>query len=117
MLLHRCMHCFAANACEVRFDKKGRPYTVCRCCWTKAFFQSLDSLRGVAVVPQLVESALSERDKRPDYAKWFDGEIASLVQNVRERALAPARTATNVPTPLADTPVSDAPTGRASEAK
>ncbi len=89
MLLHRCMHCLAANACEVRFDKKGRPYTVCKCCWTKAFFQSLDSLRGVAVVPQMLERALQERAQSPEYAAWFDEQIAALVKHVRERTLTP----------------------------
>jgi hypothetical protein len=84
MLLHRCMHCLAANACEVRFDKKGRPYTVCKCCWTKAFFQGLDPLRGVAVVPQLLESALQERTRSPEYARWFDAQIAGMVAYVRE---------------------------------
>jgi hypothetical protein len=101
MLLHRCMHCLAANSCEVRFDKKGRPYTVCKCCWTKAFFQSLESLRGVAVAPALLERALQERAQNPAYAKWFDEQIASMVKHVRERTLAPARPAADN-APLAD---------------
>jgi hypothetical protein len=86
MLLHRCLHCLAANACEVRFDKKGRPYTVCKVCWTKAFFQSLDPLRGVAVVPQLVESAMRLRATDPDYARRFDEQIASMVRWVRDNS-------------------------------
>jgi hypothetical protein len=90
-----------ANSCEVRFDKKGRPYTVCKCCWTKAFFQSLDSLRGVAVAPALIERALQERASDPIFAKWFDGQIAALVRHVRERTLAPARPAADA-APLAD---------------
>lgn len=84
MLPHRCLHCLAANSCEVRFDKKGRPYTVCRACWTKSFFQSLDPLRGVAVVPQLVESALELRATNPDYARKFDEQIAATVRCVRD---------------------------------
>jgi hypothetical protein len=86
MLLHRCLHCLAANACEVRFDKKGRPYTVCKVCWTKAFFQSLDPLRGVAVVPQLVESALRVRATDADYARRFDEQIAAMVRWVRDNS-------------------------------
>ena len=92
-MLHRCMHCLAANACEVRFDKKGRPYTVCKCCWTKAFFQSLESLRGVAVAPILLEGAIQKRATDPAYAKWFDDQIATLITHVRERTLMPARPA------------------------
>jgi hypothetical protein len=86
MLLHRCLHCLAANACEVRFDKKGRPYTVCKVCWTKAFFQGLAPLRGVAVVPQLLESALLLRASDPDYARRFDEQIASMVHWVRDNS-------------------------------
>ena len=89
MLLHRCLHCLAANACEVRFDKKGRPYTVCKVCWTKAFFQSLDSLRGVAVVPQLVEAAMVLRATDPDYASRFDEKITAMVRWVRDNSRPP----------------------------
>jgi hypothetical protein len=95
------MHCLAANACEVRFDKKGRPYTVCKCCWTKAFFHSLDSLRGVAIAPVLLERALQERARSPAYARWFDEQIEMLVAHVRERTLTPARPASDDSTALA----------------
>jgi hypothetical protein len=83
------MHCLAANACEVRFDKKGRPYTVCKCCWTKSFFHSMESLRGVAIAPVLLEQALAERAKNPVYAAWFDEKIAALVKHVSEHTMAP----------------------------
>lgn len=86
MLLHRCMHCLAANACELKFDKKGRPYTRCRFCWAKTFMQSLESLRGVAVVPQLVELALQQRASDPDFARKFDEKIAGIVNYVRNNA-------------------------------
>lgn len=86
MLLHRCLHCFAAKACEVRFDKKGRPYTVCKVCWTKAFFQGLDPLRGVAMVPQLVESALSMCATDAEYARKFNETIASMLRWVRDNS-------------------------------
>ena len=103
MLLHRCLHCFAANACEVRFDKKGRPYTVCKVCWAKAFFQSLDSLRGAAIVPQLVEAAMVLRETDPDYARRFDEKIVTMVRWVHDNS----RPAAGVkPTPLNDASLS-----------
>lgn len=89
MLLHRCLHCLAAGACEVKFDKKGRPYTICRFCATRTFCHSLDALRGIAIVPQLVESALAQRASNPAFAQWFDGEITKTLAMVRDRALAP----------------------------
>ena len=90
MLLHRCLHCLAAGACEVKFDKKGRPYTICRFCATRTFCHSLDALRGIAVVPQLIESALAQRASNPAFARWFDDEIAKMLATVRDRSLAPA---------------------------
>jgi hypothetical protein len=95
MQLHRCLHCFAANASEVRFDKRGRPYTRCRLCAAKSFYQSLESLRGVAVVPQLVEAALAQRATDASYARWFDDAIASMVRHVQDNGRpAPGEVAT-----------------------
>ena len=87
--LSRCMHCFAANASEVRFDKKGRPYVVCKLCWTKAFFQSLEPLRGVAVVPALVESA---RCRGPVFLKPdVDGLLAWVRRMLRSTQPPPTK--------------------------
>lgn len=80
--------------------QKGRPYTVCKVCWTKAFFQSLDPLRGVALVPELIESAMVLRATDPDYARRFDEKIATMVRWVHDnsRPAAGAKAA-----PLSDT--------------
>jgi len=84
MLLHRCMHCFAGNAAEVRFDKRGRPYTRCRLCQAKSFYQSTESLRGVALVPQFIEAALAKRANDATYARWFDDAISKMVRHVHD---------------------------------
>lgn len=76
MLLHRCMFCLAARSSEIKFDKRGRPYTTCRYCFTRAFFSNLDALRGVAIAPQLIEAALQQRDEGK--APWIDAAIADL---------------------------------------
>ena len=52
----------------------------------KSFFQSLNPLRGVAVVPQLVESALRTRTVDPKYKAWFDDQIAAMVRFVRDNS-------------------------------
>jgi hypothetical protein len=90
MVLHRCMHCLAANSCEVRFDKKGRPFTSCRVCSTRAFFHSMDALRRVAIAPELLEAALARRARDPEYAKVIDGKIATLAAHVRSAVTAPS---------------------------
>lgn len=83
MLLRRCVFCLASGAAEVRFDKRSRPYVVCRLCGTRAFVRNLEALYGLAIAPELLESAISRRDREPEYKKWFDGEISKLVADVR----------------------------------
>ena len=81
MLLHRCLHCLAAGACELKYDWNGAPFTSCRFCRSRTFLKSLEALRGVAIVPQLVESVLRLRDEGK--APWVDKAIAELVADVR----------------------------------
>jgi hypothetical protein len=101
------MHCLSPNAAEVRFDKKGRPYTVCKVCWTKSFYQTLDALRGVAVIPQLVENAMRMRTSDPQYARRFDEQVhatIACVQNATRPSAVPLAEAT-APAPFdAETP-------------
>ena len=79
MLLRRCPFCLAENACEMKFDtKKYKPYLVCKFCMTRAFLRSGDALRGLAVIPDLIDSALRERSKNPDYAEKFDKKIHEM---------------------------------------
>ncbi|MDP3767630.1 MAG: hypothetical protein Q8S13_06420 [Dehalococcoidia bacterium] len=89
MIPHRCVFCLAGNGAEVRFDKKGRPYTTCRSCGTRAFFPSIHAMRGLAVVPQLLEEALRRREADEKYREWFDAQIAGLVQTVTTTAISP----------------------------
>ena len=87
---HRCLHCLAGSAAEVRFDKKGRPYSSCRSCGTRAFFPSIHAMRGLAVVPQLVEESLQKRANDDSYRRWFDGQIEQMVATVTTSAVSPA---------------------------
>lgn len=93
MMLVRCMFCLAAGACEIRWDKRGRPYTSCRYCHTRAFLSSLNALQGVALAPALLDAALKQGEEDPGYKRRLDGMIADLMNFIRNRGTVPtART-------------------------
>lgn len=76
MLLNRCCFCLAANSSELKFDKRGKPYLTCKMCRTRSFFSTLDALRGVAILPQVMESLLEARANGK--APWVDVKIHEL---------------------------------------
>ena len=90
MFLHRCVYCLTGNSAEVRFDKRGKPYTTCRACGSRSFFQSIHACRGLAVMPELLEEAMRRREQDVDYCKEFDGKIAAMVSQVSGMLAAPA---------------------------
>jgi hypothetical protein len=89
MILRTCTFCFAERAAEIRFDKRGRPYLVCRLCHTRCFFRSLDAVRGLAICPTLIAAAIERRKTEPKFRDWFDGEIAKTISFVTANAVAP----------------------------
>jgi len=89
MLLHRCMHCLAGGACELRFDKKSRPYTACKFCRAVCFLPSLQCLKGIAVAPGLLETAIRRREADPEFARAFDANISAVLQYVTDQVLNP----------------------------
>jgi hypothetical protein len=68
------MFCLAGNAAEVRFDKKSRPYVVCRLCTSRAFIRDLSALRGIAFAQWLFEAAVA-----PAYLEKFNEQYRALV--------------------------------------
>lgn len=89
MTLRTCIFCFAENACEVRFDKKARPYVVCQVCHTRCFLRCVEAIRGLAICPTLVAAAIQRRREEPQYRSWFDGEIVRTISFVNDNALTP----------------------------
>jgi hypothetical protein len=83
------MFCLAENACEVRFDKKARPYLVCKLCHTRCFLRSLEAVRGLAICPTLIAAAIERRKGEPAFRAWFDGEIGKTITFVNANALTP----------------------------
>lgn len=85
MMLSRCIHCFAQNACSVRFTKKGLPYTTCRICYTRCFFHSMGALRGVAVCPDLIDATLQQVAAGDPSARWVRDRTRTLNAYVRDK--------------------------------
>lgn len=53
---YSCLHCLTETCVALRLDKKGRPYTYCRVCSTRAFMPSSIALRGLMLfAPQILE--------------------------------------------------------------
>lgn len=83
MKMRRCLFCFAEHACELRFTKKGLPYVTCRICYTRAFFNSMDALRGVSIMPDLIDTTLQQvADGKAD---WVRKKTAEMNAYVRDR--------------------------------
>ena len=54
--MYPCLCCLNTACVELKQDKKGRPYTTCRMCGTRAFMHSQIALRGLThFAPQLLQ--------------------------------------------------------------
>lgn len=83
--LYPCLCCLNANACELKADVKGRPYTVCRVCGTRSFMHSQIALRGLThFAPQLI-------------ALWRQQTAGAFLTEL-DRAIEAARNGAAVPT-------------------
>jgi len=75
-----CLNCLADGVVELKFDKKGRPYSTCRSCGTRAFMRSFVAMRGLMLLaPQLVQVW-------KEMIRSVNGNVVQLDENVREQA-------------------------------
>lgn len=85
MTLVRCVFCFAANASEFRFTKKGKPYLTCRVCFTRAFLNRMEALRGAAVCPELIDATVKQVQAGEPSAAWVLERTRTLRQYVTDK--------------------------------
>ena len=90
MLLPRCPFCLASGSCELRWDRKAKPYISCISCRTRAFISSLNALAGVALAPVLLDEAVRRGQADPTYQAQLDAAVAKLTVYVRDRGAQPA---------------------------
>lgn len=71
--LHPCVFCLHASCVELKADRKGRPYTICRVCATRSFMHTSIALRGLSyLAPQLVRM-------------WVAGQAGQLLQQLDQQ--------------------------------
>ena len=74
--MYPCLCCLNTACVELKQDKKGRPYTTCRMCGTRAFMHSATALRGLThFAPQLI--ALWRQATAGDLLTKIDQQIAA----------------------------------------
>jgi hypothetical protein len=100
-----CVFCLSQNAMEIRYDKRGKPYLICRLCFTRSFIRCIDAVRGLAVVPWLIDTALAERKNTPAFRDRFDSMIASMQREVKAAGVAPPARSTHNGLPEGRLPV------------
>lgn len=84
-----CLFCLAQHSMELRYDKRARPYLCCTLCFTRAFIRNLDAVRGLGVVPDLIDRALQARREDSKFRRYFDGKITAMIQEVKANGVSP----------------------------
>ena len=100
-----CVFCLSGNAMEIRYDKHGKPYLICRLCFTRSFIRCIDAVRGLAVVPWLLDTALAERQNSPAFRDRFDSMITALQREVKAAGVAPPARSSQIGLPEGRLPV------------
>ena len=78
-----CMFCLAQHSLELRFDKRARPYLCCTLCFTRAFICNLDAVRGLGIVPDLIDRALQARQDDAKFQQYFDGKVIAMIKEIK----------------------------------
>ena len=90
---YHCLCCLGLHCVDVRFDKFGRPYTVCLLCSARTFVRTREALSGMAIlgemIPALVARAQREAGFAAQLAQTRDAFMARLV--ARSAAVPAAR--------------------------
>lgn len=84
-----CLFCLAQHAMELRYDKRARPYLCCTLCFTRAFIRNLDAVRGLGVVPDLIDRALRARQEDAKFRQYFDAKVIAMIQEVKANGVSP----------------------------
>ncbi|MFH1468733.1 MAG: hypothetical protein ABIO70_30365 [Pseudomonadota bacterium] len=56
-----CIHCLAPGMARLRYDRAGRPYTVCLACGTRSFMHCREALAGVLSMAPRLAAILRQR--------------------------------------------------------
>lgn len=76
-----CLFCLHPSSARLGLDKKSRPYTHCLTCGARSFLPLYDCLRGLAILPTLIEAwrETTDEETRRD-------RLAAYLSDLRVRA-------------------------------
>jgi len=91
-----CLCCLGERTCQIRFDRKARPYAVCLVCGSRIFLKTKQGLSGFAVLSPLIDAVRRQAKSDPNYAAELAQQLASLVGALHGRSTVPATSAASL---------------------
>ncbi len=95
MLLERreyhCLHCLGTNCVDIRFDKMGRPYSVCLLCAARTFVRTKEALTGIAVLGEMIPNLVKRVKTEPAFAAKLSQTRDEFVAQLAAKSAPPAR--------------------------
>jgi len=76
---HPCLNCLTPNTVALKLDKKGRPYSSCTMCGTRAFIKTRIGLRGFIVLAPQVMALWEQATTAVDIVGSADREASNAL--------------------------------------
>ena len=91
-----CLCCLGERTCQLRFDRKARPYAVCLVCGSRIFLKTKQGLSGFAVLSPLIDAVRTQAKSDPVYAAKLAQQLSALVSALQGRSVVPAASAASL---------------------
>lgn len=91
-----CLCCLGERTCQIRFDRKARPYAVCLVCGSRIFLKTRQGLSGFAVLSPLIDGVRQRAHADPAYAQQLAQQLANLVGSLQSRSEVTAASAASL---------------------
>jgi len=88
-----CLCCLGAQTCQIRFDRKARPYAVCLVCGSRIFLKTRQGLSGFAVLSPIISELRNRAASDPAYAARLAQQLSALVTHLQAKSAVPAASA------------------------
>lgn len=91
-----CLCCLGSRSCQVRFDKKSRPYAVCLVCGSRIFLKTRAGLSGFAVLSPVIDQIHERAARDAAYSTDLAAQLARLIDSLQARSAAPVVSAASL---------------------